>query len=78
MSDRQSSQFMSGELEGVEENSAHTTNMMNPRSRGLMLQQSVDRPSEQMRVTAGANFTSSVATSAMTSPKVVKGGDSMI
>jgi len=41
-----------------------------------MLQQSMDRPSEhQMRVTNGNNMTSSVATSAMTSPAMHRFGD---
>ena len=41
---------MSGELQlekdHAEDNSANTTNV-NPRSRGLMLQQSVDRPTDK-------------------------------
>jgi len=64
---------MSGELEnvGAEDNLAQTSNAIGQRSRGLMLQQSMDRPSEHlMRVTQGNNMASSVATSAMTSPKL--------
>ena len=70
---------MSGELDcGPEENSSHTHNMLNPRSRGLMLQQSVDRPSDQhMHATHGNNMTSSVVTSEMTSPKMHRFGDSV-
>lgn len=52
--------------------------MMNPRSRGLMLQQSANRPSEkQIRVNQGSNVTQSVANSAMTSPKLHRHGDSV-
>ena len=69
---------MSGELDCAEENSAHTSNnVKNPRSRGIMLQQSVDRPSEQIRANHGNHVASSIATSALTSPKIVNNGDSV-
>ena len=44
-----------------------------------MLQQSMDRPSEQMRVTGGHKVNSSIATSSITSPndRKTKNGDSV-
>lgn len=77
---------MSGELQlerdptvqANEESSQATNTNVNPRSRGLMLQQSVDRPTDkQMRGGNVTNQASSVATSAITSPKLGKQGDSV-
>ena len=70
ISDRQSSQYNSQDNDQAEDNSAHTSGLPNPRSRGIMLQQSIERPSDKMRVSHANNMNvaSSLATSNMTSP----------